>query len=188
MDLPLKLKAALTQVCVEIHNATNVTAIDYLADLLELFEKFGYAFPCWISAWVQMLADDPLLNAEEHFKKPKVRSSVFDSMSSRDKHNNNFEKVKVDEAITAICNDPYSAKRNALFVIASVILSNTTDNNDLSYEWHCRTDELQSLTNKHNFALFVMMLHREIEFWQLDSKSRNNPPPKSRLTLSQQSI
>ena len=186
MDLPLKLKAALTQVCVEIHNATGINTIDYLADLPRLFEAFGYTFPMWIQVWVQLLEDNPVMNAEEHFKKPKDRSSVLDSLCSGCKSNNDLEKVKVDEAITALCSDPYSAKRNALFVIASVILSN---DNDLSYEWHCRTDEVQSLTNKHNYSVFVMMLNREIDFWQMDNKSRNNPPPKAKLRPStQQSI
>jgi hypothetical protein len=197
MNYPLKLQVALTQVCIDINNAKDINDIDRLAELSELselselFEKNGYAFPLWIKIWMQLLKDDPLLNAEEHFKKPKVKSSAFDGMSSSWYiHNNNLEIIKVESAITAICCDPHAAQRSALFAIAAVILSDAIDNNYLGFEWHSRTDEMQSLTNKHNFAIFVEILQRESNFWQEGNKTKNNPPPKAKLhpSSTQQSI
>jgi hypothetical protein len=189
MNYPLKLQAALTQVCIDIHNAKDINDIDHLADLPELFERNGYAFPLWIKVWMQLLNDDPLQNAEEHFKKPKVKSSVFfDDIPSSYMRKNDLEKMKVDLAISTICSDPHSAKRSALFVIASVLLSDSMDSNDLGFEWHSRTDEMQSLTDRNNYAVFVEILQREVDFWQDSTKSRNNPPPKVKLNPLAQRI
>lgn len=188
MTYPLKIQQALTQVCIDINDAKNLEEIDHLTEFPELLERNGYTFPSWIRAWMKMLGDDSLLNAEEHFHKPKVKIPAFSSMVPKYVNNNSIEIIKVNSAINAICSIPNSPQRNALFVIASQILSNSIEDNPLAFEWHCKTDDTQSLSNKNNFALFIKILEREIDFWQDFQKSRSNPPPKIKLQPSAQNF
>jgi hypothetical protein len=187
MIYPLKIQLALTQVCIDINNAKNISDIDHLAELPKLLEQYGYTFPSWLKVWMKMLEDDPLLNAEEHFSMPKLKLSHFmgEASYSAYKNKKRLELMKVDAAISSICSVQNSAYRNALFVIASQILLDSTADSALSFEWHCKTDEIQSLTNKHNYSLFVEILQRETDFWQFIPTSRSNPPPKIKLQPSQ---
>lgn len=188
MNYPLKLQMALTQMCIDINNATNVNGIDHLSELPRLFECNGYKFPEWLRVWIKLLEDDPLLNAEEHFNKPKVKIPAFNDMAPKYINKNSDEIMIVNSAINSICSVPNSAQHNALFVIASQILSDSTDNNPLSYEWHCKTDEFQYLSNRNNYAVFVKILQREMEFWQGNIKGKSNPPPKIGLKPAIQCI
>lgn len=179
MTYPLKLQMALTQACIDISNANNIQDINHLLDLPELLERNGYPTPSWLKIWMKLLEEDPLLNAEEHFNKPKVKMPVFNGMSRSGYMNkNSIEFIKVDAAISSICGEPNSALRNLLFVVASQILSDSTEDNSLSYEWHCGTDEMQSLSNRDNYALFIKMLQREVGFWQDSAVRRIKTPPK----------
>lgn len=179
MTYPLKIQMALTQACIDMNNANNIHDIDHLIELPDLLERNGHTSPAWLKIWMKLLEDDPLLNAEEHFNKPQLKIPALCDMSHSSYMNkSNAEIKKVDAAISSICCEPNSAMRNALYVIAAQILSDSIENNPLADTWHRGTDEMQSLSNRDNYALFVKMLEREIEFWQDSVRSRGKTPPK----------
>ena len=177
MNYPIKLQVMLTQLCHDLNNANDVDYIAHLNEVRELFEINGYAFPDWLNAWAKQIQKSPLLNAEEHFKKPQEIKSVYKEMSRRGLERSSLEILKINSAVSSICPNSNSALRNALFTIASQILSDSTTNR-LSSEWHCKTDEVQSLENRNNYDLFVFILKRETKFWQEDVKVKNSAPPK----------
>ena len=188
MPNPIKLQMALTQACIDLHNANSTKDIEHLSEMSVLFEKNGYTFPGWISAWMKLVEEDSLLNAEEHFN--KTRDGLFMTEES-EKSYRIAEKLlvsKATRAIDTICNDYYSPKRYALFVIASEILLDKNEFNELGHEWHCKSNEFYTLSHQPNYWLFLEMLKREIDFWQESARNRISPPAVHKLTPSINSI
>ncbi|MDP2100847.1 MAG: hypothetical protein Q8J77_00100, partial [Methylotenera sp.] len=103
MNYPLKLQVALTQACIDIHNANNINGIDDVLETQSSFESAGYHFPMWLSVWIKQLETDPLLTAEECFKQPKAQMSGFENMSFSIRYTNEelIEQIKIEAAIRA---------------------------------------------------------------------------------------
>lgn len=180
---------ALTQACIEIHNASSIKDIEHLLEMPELFEKNGYTFPSWITSWMKMLADDPLLNAEEHFNRPQYISDVFTDLGMKFPNwQNNADILRATTAINTICSDHYSPKRYALFAIATEILFGKNEFSELAHEWHCNSNEWYSLSHQPNYFLFLSILNREIAFWQDIGRNRISPPLVLKLNPSFNSI
>lgn len=181
MKYPSKLEVTLTQACIDLHSARNVADVESVLSLLEEFDQLGYAIPEWLTAWIILTMQNPLLTAEDHFKMPK--SPIFAGIRWQDNPINdqtNYEKIELSKLEHAIqiagCNN-HVAMRNSAFMIASRTLLNASGSYDgygggLGYEWHCCTSDSQSLIDPGNLKLLVEILQRETEFWQIGIKAR----------------
>lgn len=187
MKYPSKLEVTLTQACIDLHNARNIADVESVLSLLEEFDQLRYAVPEWLTAWIILTMQNPLLTAEEHFKMPKP--SVFVGMRWKDNQSNDqtnhelIEQNKLEYAIQFAGCDSHIAMRNVAFMIASRTLMNATGACDgygggLGYEWHCKTTQSQLLEDTENLNVLVQILQRETGFWQQGVKARAKVSPR----------
>lgn len=189
MKYPDKLESTLTQACIDLHHARNLADVESVLTALEEFDQLKLPLPEWMMAWIVQTMQNPLMTAEENFKRPQPR----DPFGVR-KINNRIdrqlsEQQKLERAISKADCDRHVAMRNAAFMIASRMLLNDTGAYDelkggLGYEWHSNTTDSQSLADPSNFEVLVEILRRETNFWQDGIKARGLSGKKTQRRMS----
>lgn len=181
MQYPSKLEVILTQACVDLHHAQNSADVDLVIHNLIVFEQSNCELPEWLKAWIDITKKNPHLTAEEHYKLPEIDlcsglSKISEQRAAAYKVIEINQLKKLNIAINMADCDTETALRNCAYMIASRMLKNPFGSDcehggELGYEWHCKIDFDDSLSNPRNFKVLVNILRRETAFWHFDVKA-----------------
>lgn len=155
--MPQRIKEELTKACTMAHQATTPTDIANVLLIKTQIENCGFKTPCWFDLLISWKQAKVYLTTEEYF-------NYFSGIRTE-------EISAVNRAVRIVMDEDSEPLKQALYAISNQVLLDHQESEDgLSFEFHCKRDEYQKLSDQHNFSVFKKILERESAFWQYDLK------------------
>lgn len=191
--LPQKILQEITLACLQLEQCYFASDMAQVVLTEMRVKSFGYELPDWLMLMIKWKEEDPVLNAEEKFRKRySIKKAIpvllWDETTGKPYLNpdhrplealrhlppknkprfSNEELLHIREIIREL-ND--SVRRpgfeQALWGLSAKILTDDCGGeHGLNFEFHCKATETQSLNDQHNRMVLKKMLRRESQFWQ----------------------